>query len=57
MFLVFPDGCITYDGPKSLQCYESIWLNAGCSREGRDWPKNLDSNEIQTVNILNLRYI
>ena len=37
-FLVFPDGCTQYDGPNSLDCYNTIWQEIGCEGLGEDFP-------------------
>jgi len=44
--LVFPHGCSSYDGLNDVECYKSIWLEAGCIEQGTGWPGNIDIQEV-----------
>jgi len=33
-FTVFPDSCISYGGPHSLECVSEIWKDSGCDENG-----------------------
>ena len=50
--LEFPKGCNTYESPHSRNCYETIWEDVGCSREGLD---NVVGNKFDQVNNSNIR--
>ena len=56
----FPGGCQEYAGARNgitPDCYTSIWLEAGCTRNGIRNPENLTVTETSELNILNLRYV
>ena len=55
-FLVFPAYCQRYEGPHSILCYESIWLDAGCTSPGYHRPKSLTVAELAQYHSLNIRY-
>ena len=56
-FSDFPQNCEVYDGPKSIQCYITLWQRAGCLLEGDDMPLNLTFIEQETIDGLNIRLV
>ena len=56
-FVVFPSGCTNFEGPHSLQCLQSVWVNVGCFEEGIGYPKSLESLEINGYDRLNLKLV
>ncbi|XP_078486601.1 uncharacterized protein LOC144745010 isoform X3 [Ciona intestinalis] len=52
--LVFPDNCDTYYGPHSVECLTTIWEWKGCLAEGTKAPVKLKTNELETINLLNI---
>ena len=55
MFAEFPDECVTYKGPHTLNCYKIIFENAGCFTEGFYWPDKLTVPELSLLSDKNLR--
>jgi len=53
-FSAFPDGCISYEGPHSFECYTNLWLKAGCIQEGFDRPETMSVSEKAAMDEKNL---
>jgi len=55
-FVGFPGSCPAYDGPHTLECYQCMWLEAGCIRAGDDFPaqNKLTVNQIAELDALNV---
>nr|XP_039272236.1 uncharacterized protein LOC120346535 [Styela clava] len=51
----YPDNCTKYYGPHSVECLETIWDIATCLPEGDDYPHNRTQEELNDLDILNLR--
>ena len=52
VYLVLPEGCVSYYGPHQNSCLKKIWLDSGCLNN--DYPENLtfiDKTIIQAMNI------
>ena len=56
-FLVFPEGCQTYNGPQVDDCYVTIWKETGCTEQGHQYPGNLTAVELEFLDRLNLEYV
>ena len=56
IFIDFPFGCTTFKGPHTLQCYRSLWIEAGCTEKGLDFPILLDIVMQESYYDLNLKY-
>ena len=35
---VFPDGCTDFQGPHTVICKASVWLEGGCLERGQGFP-------------------
>ena len=52
----FPIGCKNFTGPHSITCYISLWKNAGCTEEGREYPQLLEVVKDYEYYYFNLKY-
>lgn len=43
------DGCVTYKGPHTTICLNSLWVAAGCLEEGFSYPDSLSSGELSLL--------
>jgi len=55
-FSEFPQGCKSYYGPHTMECYETIWTDVGCVEEGFNYTPNTSMLSIEALKNLNLRY-
>ena len=46
-----------YEGPHFDQCYQSIWMSAGCMQDGVDSPEIMTLGKMTDLNNMNLRYL
>ena len=58
-FAEFPEGCTSFKGPHSLKCRRKLWLDVGCTIEGRKFPQkdlnaDLDSSTLKWVTFTSL---
>jgi len=53
----FPKGCEVFEGPHSVECYESIWQDSGCLEEGYDYPLQLEDWQLNEMDLLTLTYV
>ena len=54
VFIEFPLGCKTFNGPNPPLCYISLWMNSNCSEEGFRYPNNASMKQISAWNNMNL---
>lgn len=52
----YPEDCDNYYGPHSMECLKTMWNESKCVVEGYQYPQNLSTEELQTLDILNIRY-
>ena len=53
-FSVFSPGCTCFEGPNDPACYENVFLEEGCLREGYAFPANLSASAIDFLHSLDL---
>ena len=53
----FPSGCISYNPPHTLDCYEAIWEKAGCIDEGTEQPQTMLPETKDFFDQSNLKYL
>ena len=51
----FPLGCDALNGPHSIYCFGSIWLEVGCNTMGESSPYKLSELELKALGNLKLR--
>lgn len=54
--LEYPTHCSKYNGPNSLKCFETMWINAHCIKEGNAFPAKLSITEMTRLESMNLKY-
>ena len=57
VFLVFPEGCTSYNGPHALQCLLSLWNETNCLPEGTSNPATLSRHDRFALNQLNIQCV
>ena len=55
--LEFPFGCSLYSGINPIVCYETMWVEAGCIKEGFLSPGMLSTQDLADLQNMNLRYV
>ena len=56
-FIEFPEGCETFNGPNPLECYDSLWLEVGCLKDGFAYPHNREELGQKDLDLLDLKYV
>nr|XP_026693796.1 uncharacterized protein LOC100179877 isoform X2 [Ciona intestinalis] len=51
----FPDNCLSFYGPYSIECLNSIWNIRGCLNKGTKAPSKLNPSERNSLDALNLK--
>ncbi|XP_078487506.1 uncharacterized protein LOC113474342 isoform X2 [Ciona intestinalis] len=51
----FPDNCLSFYGPYSIDCLNSIWNIRGCLNKGTKAPSKLNPSERTSLDALNLK--
>ena len=51
--LALPAGCDSYAAPHNLQCYKTIFSSAGCTKDGKLYPRL--ENMVSDVSEKNIR--
>nr|XP_026693802.1 uncharacterized protein LOC113474930 [Ciona intestinalis] len=52
--LVFPENCVSYYGPHSIDCLITIWEEVDCKVKGYRYPSILTTSDAQALKSLNL---
>jgi len=52
IFLVFPNGCVTFQGPHPDLCKQQIFLNAGCLERGQVFHTLKFYEELDDMNLM-----
>ena len=53
---VFPTGCVSYYGPHTLSCLNTVWKSSGCLEEGDIYPEKASGYRLFVWANLNIRY-
>jgi len=51
----FPLGCVSFEGPHTVDCLNAVWIAAGCLEDGSGFPGNVDFEENDTLLNTNLK--
>jgi len=54
-YLEFPLGCNSYHGPHTINCWVTVWEEAGCTTAGQHYPTQVSRGRSQEWGQLNLR--
>ena len=51
--IALPSSCMTFLGPHDTACLNEIWIEAGCEKDGHDFPeKREDAGEYDHMNVV-----
>ena len=53
--VAYPDNCVTYYGPHTTECLETMWYAVNCLQEGTKHISKLTNEEIQILDHMDLK--
>ena len=57
LFIEFPNGCNSFNGPHAPDCLAEIWNNTGCLIDGRKNPSVHSNQQVAFLQLLDLKLV
>lgn len=54
-YVDLPTTCPLFNGPHTIDCLNTVWIEVGCIKEGQKYPSKLLSSEISSLSKLKYR--